>query len=305
MNKKAFIFTSIVLIVLTLFFLSFTLRSPDAEKTTKKRVETLDSLSKSLKKDMERNIYIAGYRTIFILEKKIVQTGTPISSVELAAEELFLNGTLNNNPEELMQGITFSEITSSLNLLAQKQNAQLQLQSPVFTISQSDPWHLNISLSISFNLSDNAKNAFWYTQETISSYIDIEHFEDPLYVIKTQGKITNNITRTPYTAFVSDNNISNLNDHIINSYYLASSDAPSFIDRLEGKTTPNPNGIESLVNLQKFSQQEASVLDKAIIDHIYFSSSNPTAHQIQSLPSWAKVDDAHLSTYQVEGLTIN
>ena len=64
----------------------------------------------------------------------------------------------------------------------------------------------------------------------------------------------------------------------------------------------NVNGIESLVNLQKLSSQGLQVQDKSVIDHIYFSSSNPSKQHILGMPSWFKLDDSHLAAYQASGI---
>ena len=96
-------------------------------------------------------------------------------------------------------------------------------------------------------------------------------------------------------------NIANLSMQSTNSYYLASTSAPSFLDRMQGMNAPNLYGIESLVNLAELSSQSIQIKDKSVVDYIYFSNSNPTACNVipAGMPSWFKLDSDHLAAYQV------
>ena len=121
-------------------------------------------------------------------------------------------------------------------------------------------------------------------------------FKSPFFLIHSFGK------ETIYEDFVQGTDVSNLLSHTENSYYIASSSAPSFLDRLEGKLEADENGIESLVYLPELSLQGIPVKDKSIVDYIYFSDSNPISYHIQGMPNWFKLDSEHLSIYQVSGL---
>ena len=46
-----------------------------------------------------------------------------------------------------------------------------------------------------------------------------------------------------------------------------------------------------------------SIKEKTCVDYIYFSASSPPSHHIQNMPSWFEIDDDHLDTYEVSGLT--
>ena len=132
----------------------------------------------------------------------------------------------------------------------------------------------------------------WYNRpgNTINTYISVTNFEDPIYSISTNGLITNSINKTPYEVPIA---IGNLPDHVENSYYIAHSDAPSFLNRLEGNLSDDANGIESLVYLPRLPSPEI----KSCVDYIYFSTDNPATSGVSGMPSWFKLDTPHLSVY--------
>ena len=103
-----------------------------------------------------------------------------------------------------------------------------------------------------------------------------------------------------YYPFANGTDVTNLFKHAENSFYINSTTAPSFLNRLEGKFTPDPNGIESLVYLPNLPLSK----DKSCVDYIYFSSNDPTTGHIQGMPSWFKLDDDHIVSYNLTGLAI-
>ena len=305
LNKKAVFFTLLAIAILSLFLISYSIYyTSENKKSINKRIETMNNFLFSLEKDLERQAYIAGFRSIFIFEKKITETGSPISDVNSSFQELFFNGTLYGIQEQLMQDVRFSDIQNSLSNRARKINVEISLTEPKVYIIQENPWQIKIKLETQLFAKDRGELAFWNKTEITSAFISIENFEDPLYMINTNGLVTNKINRTNYEPFVSGTNVENLTKHLENSYYINSILAPSFLDRLEGKTNANANGIESLVYLPKLSAQGISIQDKSSVDYIYFSTNNPSANKIQNMPSWFKIDDAHLDIYKAGGLII-
>ena len=305
-NRNGIFFTTLVIIILSLFILTFTFYSQVKERQSiQKRVETLNNFVFAVEENIPRQLRTTGFRIIFLLEKRIVETGSYITSLDSVFQETFFNGTVygETNPEiqALMLGATFPEIEATLKQKAEKINANLDFINPSISISQSDPWHIEVTLSSNLIIRDKSNLALWNRTSDIKAYIPIQDFEDPLYVINTNGLVTNKLIKTPYTTFVSGFNIANLSSHLENSYYTASTSAPSFLKKLQGDTSADPNGIESLVNLAKLSTQGIEARDKSIVDYIYFSASNPPHCNVlpAGMPAWFKLDTPHTTTYQV------
>ena len=95
-KKKGVVFTLIAILIISLFLVSFISFSGYRErKTIEKRVETLNNYVLSLEQDMQRKLYISGYRIIFIFEKEIAETGTYTSGFDAKFDELFFSGTFD------------------------------------------------------------------------------------------------------------------------------------------------------------------------------------------------------------------
>ena len=304
MNRKAMFFTVSAIILLSLLLISLTFYSAVQDKNAiNKRVDTLNNFIFSTDKDIQRKLYISGFRVIFLFEKRIVEEGSYISDLHGTFQEAFFNGTIYSESQELMNGAMFSDIVQAINEKAGKINADVELSNPNVAISQDDPWEVKITLTGNMQIYDPPNAIFFNRTLNISGIVPVMGFEDPIYLLSTNGKISNKINKSVYSNFVSGNDVSNLSLHSQNSYYIASIMAPSFLDRLEGNFSANPNGIESLVYLPELSAQGIAVNEKSNVDYIYFSSNNPTSYHIKFMPAWFRIDNDHLNIYQVSGLT--
>ena len=307
MQKKGIFFTLAALILVSLLFITYTFYTEiNKTKSVRQRVETMNTFLVSLEEDMSRQMYIAGFRTVFLIEDKITQTGLYATSPDTAFQETFFNGTLYGEPQPVMLGATYNDIVTTIKERAQKINVNVTIGYPNITLTQDDPWHVKVVLRTSLDMRDANNLASWNKTHVAVAYVSIENFEDPIYLIGTNRLVTNSINKTRYQPFAEGSDVSNLTTHALNSYYVASPLSPSFLDRLQGITAPNAQGlgIESLVNLQTLSAKGINVQDKTAVDYLYFSTQNPTSHHIQGMPGWFRIDTSHLELYNVTNLTI-
>ncbi|MCH7850433.1 MAG: hypothetical protein IH845_02210 [Nanoarchaeota archaeon] len=303
-NKRGIFFTLIAISLMSLLLISVSIYSLAQDReNVGNRIETMNNYVFSFEKDLTRKLYISGFRIIFLYEKRMLETGNYIVDVDATFSEAFLNGTIegvvNNDELLLLEGVTFSNISRDLNNDAAKVNIKINLTNPVILISQEDPWNIKIDLTVDLLIEDIGGLAYWNRTANFEAYIPITNFEDPLYLIETNGFIAHKINITPYnsTEFVDGSDVTKLTDHLNNFYYIDNTDAPSFLKRLEGDFSSDPNGIESLVNIQALSSAGIGVVDKVIVDHIYFSSANPSGSTYSGMPSWFKLDSGHEGTY--------
>ena len=300
MNKRAAFFTLIAIAILSLFAFSYSFYSLSTERhSVESRIESLNRHILSMQEDFRRKVYITSFRIIFIYERNIAKTGeyADISTFD----ELFFNGTIDGeidpDDETLLHGVLFEDIISSLNESANELNLIIDFTNPEVLITQEDPWNVKVVLSGNLEINDLSGLASWNKSTEIVSYISIHHFEDPIYIVNTLGLIPRKFVQTPYTF--SDSDLTNLTLHLENNYYVASTNAPSFLNRLQGDFSADENGIESLVHLPELTSQGFSVRDKSIVDYIYFSEFNPEASHITGMPSWVKLDDNSLQNYNL------
>jgi hypothetical protein len=146
-NKKAMIFTLLAIALIALFLASYGFYTISKDrKSINKRIDTMNNFVYSIEQDLPRKLFISGFRIIFLFEKKIIESGDYITNLNSTFEELFYNGTIYQEHQELMEGTTFSGIISSINEKAREINVNVNLLNPNVTITQEDPWNVKITL---------------------------------------------------------------------------------------------------------------------------------------------------------------
>jgi len=258
-NKKAMFFTLLAIAMLSLFLITYSSYSIIKDRSAiDKRISTMNNFVFSLEEDMSRQIYISTYRAILGIENYITSEGEFITDSKTTIEEALLNGTINEISIDLMEDYRLKDWSSRVSEISGKMNLLVNYSLKEISVSQEDPWNVKVETKIDFFIRDKAGLASWNRTSIIITKVEITGFEDPLYLIKTNGKITNKVDKTIYQPFTDEDDVSNLTLHVNDSYYIASSSAPSFLDRLEGNIVANSNGIESLVNLEKLLEQGIS-----------------------------------------------
>lgn len=304
MNKKGIFFTLMSVVILSLFLAGYLLYSNvNNTNQDRERISTMNNFLFSVEKDLPRQLYISGFRTIFLIGKETIETGNYIQNINQTFNDAFFNGEINGKPQEVMLGATFSDIQENLQQKAKKLNINITLSDPQIYVYQEDPWNVKFKLNVNLEMQDNSGLASWNKTQNYITEIPIEDFNDPSYILNTNGVVNNKFRKSPYNFFVNGSNVSNLLNHTLESYYINSTTAPSFLERLQGLTSPDKNGIESLINLQLFTQNGIPTKEKTVVDYIYFSEENPSTVNIQGMPSWFELDANHIEIYGVSNLT--
>ena len=299
-SKKAQLFSILAILVLSLMFVSFELYSFIHKRDViKTRISTMDSFLYSIEQNLVRQMYISGFRILFLAENHITSTGNYIN-VDNFFDEAFFNGTVNGASDDILIGVTYDDLINSINQKANKINVEISLTNSVINITQEDPWHVKFSMVSNFVMQDKGGLTRWDKNQTISAFIPVASFQDPIYTINSYAKISRKIVQTPYEGnYVDGGDVSNLYSHVSNGYYSENINAPSFLKKLEGDSSADQNGIESFVNILEFSNQGISVSEKSCIDYIYFSSINPSYESVAGMQSWFRIDTEHKIKYQI------
>lgn len=302
MNKRGIFFTLLAIVIVSIFIISLTFFSGNlTRESSQERVKSLDSFVLSVEEDLPRQIFTNGYRTIFLLEDRIIDSGSYQTNLQNVFQESFFNGTIYGVSEELLEETTFSDLQETLRERGSRVNANLSLSNAALRVDQIDPWNVRFNLTLNLYVYDIAELASWNRSVEIISLVPIQSFSDPIYLVNTNGLVANKFVKTPYATFVSGSDYSNLISHLENSYYISSSSAPSFLNRLQGNFSADVNGVESLVDLTDLTEQGISVSQKSVVDYVYFSASNPSSCIVSGsgLPSWFRIDNAHFGIYSV------
>jgi len=314
LTKKGVFFTFVAFIFLSLLIFSLSVgnnvRLRQKSFVLETRIDTMNRFVIDIEKDIQRGAYIAGFRSLVALQDQILNTGNYITDVPSDFESLFFNGTLNGTNSTFMQNNTFTDWMLKMKKEAQKIDLLVNFTVLDLTLLQDDPWEVRVDLDIQLDLADTQDISTWNKRKVIVTSIAIDNFEDPLYLIGTNGVVENRIVQSIVSPFVNGSNIANLLNHTYSGYYVAFSDAPSYLMRLQGNVSASPYGIESLVDIDELNTKSVPTQTKSIVDYIYFSSANPPYFSIQGAPSWFRLDNrlntegnqTHHDLYEVNGL---
>lgn len=297
-NKRGQFFSILVVLIVSLTFLSFELYSYLNEKDViESRVSTMESFLNSVEENLERQMYITGFRILFLASGQITSTGEYIS-VDSFFDEAFFNGTIASEENDFLLGVRYVDLLESLNEKASKLNVNITLSNTVINVSQDNPWSVKFSMISDFVMEDKEGLAKWERKQEIFSYIPVKGLEDPVYTVNSYSKVSRKINKTVYEGnYVSGEDVGNLSKHVLGHYYTFNSNAPSYLKRLEGDLSSDSNGIESFVDVDEFFLQGIPVKTKSCVDYIYFSDNNPVSNVVSGMPSWFRIDEASKDKY--------
>lgn len=287
-NKKGIFFTFAAIALSVIIIFSFNVyndyRLKDKVDVIEIRINTMNNFIIDLENDIENAIFIVGFRSLLSLEDYMMkydqffdELGAPTLSV--AFNDAFLKGTINSpsGPADkmvLMDNNTFINWTTRMREQANKTDITLDFTINSVSISQSEPWRVDIKVNLEIDVQDKKNTASWtitkdYTKKiNITSEGSLTKFVDPLYLVNTNGVANNTIRETPLASWPSD-----LSAHLTNAYYRLHSDAPSYLDRFENDLTGSTLGIESLVTLKLKSKSIIVDTGKSAVDYLYFGTS--------------------------------
>jgi hypothetical protein len=304
-----FTFASIVLsLIIILTFNTYNNYSQGASvEVLDSRINTMNRFISDMQKDLMTAMYISGFRSILSIEDHMMKNDDFLdnlgTSLEGAFKEAFLNGTIQAGNIGLMENNTVINWTNKMIIQAKKTGIELEFSIINASISQSEHWMVDIILEMNITANDSKGTASWTFNKNFTKKINISSFVDPLYIVNNNGLVNNTLIKTTVSPASSE---SNLNTHLLNSYYIENSNAPSYVMRFENDLGPSAIGIESLVNSQDRIDAGLSALDRSAVDYIYFGSSSTTNCLVDAPGySWFKLDQLpdppnHLSFYNAQ-----
>lgn len=155
LNKKSQIFTIIAIVLVLLIFLSYRISTHFLNREPiRMRIETMEKFMFSLEKDLERQMYILGFRTIFLAERYITQKGEYIDNMTELINETFFEGTVyGEDKSEILNGVRYQDIQDTISNVAAKINVNITFDNVTVSLTQEDPWHVAVILEGNLTLS--------------------------------------------------------------------------------------------------------------------------------------------------------
>lgn len=306
-GRKGIFFTMAAIALAMVILFSFRAVQPkDLEDQTDVaaiRIWTMNSFIKDVEQDLEKGLYIASYRALAGMNEYIIQEDAYITDLDGMFKELVQSGTIDGDEIGPIQNHTLSNWSAKINVEAEKIGLIANFTIEDISISQSDPWYVDVEASIRILLADEKNTSSWNRTANITYNVPIQGLKDPVSIVNSNNLVTTFMNKTTISDFVQGENIDNLMRHTNQSYYIQNSDAPSFLMRLQGSLGSSPAGIERLVDVQALQDAGFAGNGRSVVDHIYFGSGSVTTYSIDGAPSWFKIDENHLELYEVEDLT--
>lgn len=275
--KKGVAYTIIAIVLVVVSVAVFSSRESfklrDETYIEEVRINTMNEFVKDVQKDLTRGMKISSHRALLAILAYETKSGVFVDDSKAAFKEAFFNSTVNRSIADVMQNASFTNWTKRIKSQAEKIGIGVDFEIVNLAVEHVSSWDISINASVNINVSDSKGTASWKVAKNLSTALSIKDFEDPLYIIKTSGRVPNVIKETDVT-FTST---ANLIRHVNNSFYIASTSAPNYLMRLEGNLGASNFGIESIVNLNKINQQDLEVFTRSNVDYIYFGSQSHTS----------------------------
>ncbi|MBS3119331.1 hypothetical protein J4475_00750 [Candidatus Woesearchaeota archaeon] len=312
-GRKGIFFVAASLLLVTLIAVLLAFRSSPVADTgsfvVQNRVLSINNFIQTVDNDIQRGVFIAGFRGVVSLTQYVTSTGLYLNSTQEQFREVFLDGTLFGDPQPLMQDSSFSDWASRISSEADKIGISAEFQVQDVQIYPVNPWLVEVNISVLAEYRDATNLAAWRQVKRSTALVNITGFEDVSFSVGSFGRLARVVNQTPYEGnYVQGTDTSNLRQHILYGLYAASNSSPSFLMRLGGNFSGSPYGIESFVYIPDFQAQEIPTYElvRSSIDYLYFS--NVTGLQLNKInntfESWLRIDDAHLQKYQVQSLVV-
>lgn len=193
----------------------------------------------------------------------------------------------------------------SISDIASKSGFDINLTLMSIDVTQNDSFSILFSTTVYINISDTRTEMSILKNMSIAEAISIENIQDPLYQIKTNGTIFRTIKKSPFSKISNPpTNLSNLTSDVFNRYYHSSTNGPSFLNRLEGKTTSSLYGLESFIYLPELEISNPSSSD---LDYEYWTNipgyllnhSKDYDPPLDSIYNWFKISCSGATDYNI------
>ncbi len=291
----------------------------------------LANYADSIALDVPRVLDIASKRAIVAVIDYTDTYGRTVNDSDGELKHLILlNNYSNGASAPIMMDSSFANWIRSTELIGANHGFIANISVMNLKINHSDPFTLNFSIELQANITDRGGNMKLFRIYNATTLVPIEGFTDPIYPLNTLGSIERKIKKANMTI----NDTTSLSYMINESWYTNSSEAPSFMERLQGclstKDVPHnctnkyPNmGIESFVNFYELVQSAPKGMpvrpNSTMVDHLYFNSTffqgcNVTGITYEGTPvdpgtgvtiitsnpnNWFKMDNDHAAIYKI------
>lgn len=310
LNKKAFFFTSISILLISILMIGFRTSSTDLDiqrlPIIENRIVSINEYVRELDYDyIPKAILVSSRNALRHYTEYIIDEGGFENEVNMKENifTLMLNGTIKGNQRNPYSLINLlNNVTEMIN---HSKNVQTIINYgnfsdfEIYQDNSTGPWKIAFNYSLNYTVISDLAN-WTISNKDYSIYVHIDNLPDPYLSINSNRDFERNITRNIDLTWDYDR----FKSYVENPIYVWSNISPSFLSRLFNDTQPGVNtGIHTII-----TPNEAFAFndDKSFIDFCYYSNIcderlyNVTGITNATYPF--KIDHYHLDFY---GLRLN
>ncbi|MEM5781791.1 MAG: hypothetical protein QXD43_01165 [Candidatus Aenigmatarchaeota archaeon] len=174
------------------------------------RANELEYFSKSIEKDLTRFLEIHGKRALISAVSKIVVNGTGLDDAQIRLNEMIQNGTLYGEPVPLVDTSNLQTWKLNISKIASAVGFNVEFKNIEINITQNDSFNVLFVAKVYVNISDGTINIGILKNITSYALVSIEGIEDPIYPLKTYGRVIrfikmSNVSKTTNSIVSGEN----------------------------------------------------------------------------------------------------
>lgn len=203
MSKKGVAF-GLILIIASLSLLSILMLQKEFyRKNIKKsylenRIDDMNNLIESVKIDIQKAVDTTTRRAIAVLISDTITTGNFTSDAASSIKELVLFGTMNGLTKDIIENSTLKNWSEKMLHVGEEKGYKINISFVELKIKPYDSFNILVESVVWVNVSDETIMTSIKRRMNVSTLVSIQNFEDPIYVINTNSKITKIIKKTKF-----------------------------------------------------------------------------------------------------------
>jgi len=174
-KKKGVFFTFIavfiIILIVALVSTRNTFRYQQKSDAIAIRVSSMDAFIDDYEKDLQRELFIGGYRAFISMNSYVRDIEDYITDFDEVFSEIFINGTANGTEMDLMfqenQGASFNSWLERINDEVSKMNFEVFVEIKDINVKHVTPWQIRLNLNVSTQISDISGLANWDLEKII------------------------------------------------------------------------------------------------------------------------------------------
>jgi hypothetical protein len=154
------------------------------------RANELNYFIESLETDLNKFAEIGGKRALISAVSEVVTIGVSLDDAEAAIAEMVEYGTKDGNPAPLVDTNNLQIWEDDVKNIAQNSGFEIDFTTLDISITQNNSFEILLTINLTFNISDPDASMGIVRNITGISIISIENIEDPLFPLKSYGRVT-------------------------------------------------------------------------------------------------------------------